>query len=173
MSTMVQRQCVIDAILSRPPLAIVHCQCSRAPTRLERTRPRRLRLYVFPTLFPCRPFGCCPRLSPPFSLRGMNARVIQSHHCETVPTHNEPQTARLAPLIKVRCKMCLWENAYHRSCAIFGGSMGVDGGVFERIRPHPRWWYGLCFIIFRVRVQFSELWPSCPLSTRHYQTTAA
>ena len=101
---------------NRHPL-VVHCQCSRAPTRPERGRPLlvssmsiivSVSVYVPDaiSLSSIRMFS--PIVVPVFAPSGMNTRTVQRYYRETVLTHNEPQiTARPVPLIKVRCKMCL------------------------------------------------------------------
>jgi len=123
MSTIIRRQRVIDVILSflffaqQPSSCCCPCQCSRAPTRPERTRPLlvssmsivvSVSIYVLNaiSLSSIRMFS--PIVVPVFAPSSMNTRTVQRYYRETVLTHNEPQiTARPVPPIKVRCKMCL------------------------------------------------------------------
>jgi len=98
---------------NRLPL-VAHCQCSRAPTRPERTRPllvSSMSIIVSVSVYVPDAISLSSiRMFSPivFALSGMNTRTVQRYYRETVLTHNEPQiTARPVPLIKVRCKMCL------------------------------------------------------------------
>ena len=103
----------------------------------------------------------------------------QSHYHETVPTHGEPlisnhspprsahkDLAEVVPSVKTLVVVAVryleegWERAEvcsNKSALIF---ILVGGTVFDLLRS-------------RVLFQFSELRPSCPPSTRHYQTTTA
>ena len=78
---------------------------------------------------------------PVFSPSGMNARTIQCHRRETVPAHNEPWMSNSSPPCPAHKGSMYGVHSGETPIVVAGQCLEEalgGGGVFERIRPHPR-----------------------------------